>query len=555
MTEVPHVYSLVIVDDEEIIRKGLTSTIDWPALGFHVVATAGNGREALRVIERVTPRVVLTDIKMPAMDGLTLLRLIKERTPEIKIVLLSGFEEFQYAKLGLQLGAEGYILKLSIEEDIRKVFKKLYKKLKEEESRLEALNSLKSERNSLLLRDLFRRILAGEVGAVEMSTKDSALENVSLGSGLFCVTCIHADFTDAGQGTAVYRRNNFPEWLEKTVDAESRTHDFKVVFPHIHELIVVHCDNRLEERDFHHRVVTWCRRVKQKLAAGEKTAPGLRISIGVGSSGEGWRHIKKSYIQAREVSFFQPTGEPVTLSEWERLQEKEKAVRLIDGSEWEDLVLSTIWGNKTRIRRDIDGLCARLKDLSPSVGAEDLQALLFELIGTVSNRLRAFNIEIGQIYKSESEIFEIVRSIHTFLEMDNWMREFFLTITERMSEIRSFPAAQNIKKAARYVNEHFGEKITLEEMASHACISPSHFSVLFKKVLGVTFTDYVISIRMQKARQMIERGFKVKETAQIVGYEDAHHFGKMFKKYHGFPPLSLKTRSTDASNRNTPNFQ
>jgi len=122
-------FKLAIIDDEYIIRNGIAKNIDWDKMGFHVIFTANNGKEALELMEKEIPDVVITDIKMPVMDGIELIRNIKYKYPKIKIVILSGYNEFEYAQKGIEYGVCSYILKPIKEEDINKLFKKIYETL------------------------------------------------------------------------------------------------------------------------------------------------------------------------------------------------------------------------------------------------------------------------------------------------------------------------------------------------------------------------------------------------------------------------------------------
>lgn len=122
-------YKLAIIDDEYIIRNGIAENIDWSNMGFNVIFTANNGREALQLMEKEIPDVVITDIKMPVMDGIELIKNIRYKYPKIKIVILSGYNEFEYAQKGIEYGVCSYILKPIKEEDINKLFKKIYEAL------------------------------------------------------------------------------------------------------------------------------------------------------------------------------------------------------------------------------------------------------------------------------------------------------------------------------------------------------------------------------------------------------------------------------------------
>ena len=109
-----------------------------------------------------------------------------------------------------------------------------------------------------------------------------------------------------------------------------------------------------------------------------------------------------------------------------------------------------------------------------------------------------------------------------------------------MNNTRNLPVQRNIKRAAQYISAHYGEKISMVEMANYACLSPSHFSVLFKRHMGKTFTDYILAARMEASKEMILRGLMVKDISWNVGYEDSSHFRKVFKRYFGVSPSRMQ---------------
>lgn len=144
-------HKLLIVEDEEIIRQGLISTFDWKEYGFELVAAAENGLDALEMYDTYKPDVVLTDIKMPIMDGIELLRAIRSRSSETEVVLISGFQEFEYARKGIELASFAYVLKENLYEEIPRVFSQLNCRLKQNAKSKKRLHNLMSLQNYLQL--------------------------------------------------------------------------------------------------------------------------------------------------------------------------------------------------------------------------------------------------------------------------------------------------------------------------------------------------------------------------------------------------------------------
>lgn len=532
-------YKLLIVDDEEIIRRGLSNTIDWTSMGFTVLNAVENGALALKAIKGNRPDVVLADIKMPVMDGLTLLRKVKKEYPDIKVVLLSRHEDFESAKTGMQLGAEGYILKFSIEEDILEVFPKLFSELKDEQNRKEKLEELLAERKNLLYKNFFRQVIEGGINDTAVNKLMEREQAINLHDGLFCVTCLYVESENNHQEMSIEKKKLSTEWLLELAVANSHAEDANILFSQSHELIAVHYSNCSSEDQLYRMVLSWSKRLRQKLIQDNRQRSELAISIGIGSIGTGWNSIYQSYIQARKASFFKIVDNPIPIQEWEPIKNNKEKIRILSSMERKELISSALWGDKERLEQKLNYFFEILISTAPAEQTEDVRSLLIEMFGVLYNRLRELNIELNGILIEESELFKTIYSFHNFNELEHWTRKAFLVIAETMNDTRNLPVKRNIKKAAQYVAAHYGERISMEEMANYACLSPSHFSVLFKKHIGKTFTEYLLAVRMEAAKEMISRGLKVKDITCNVGYADSNHFRKMFKKYFGVSPREV----------------
>ncbi|GHU63273.1 putative transcriptional regulatory protein YesN [Clostridia bacterium] len=156
-------YSILIVDDEEIIRRGLRETIDWNAMGFELIGEGENGEHGLALIEELRPNVVMTDIRMPVMNGLDMLSAAVKKHPSAVYIILSGFEEFEYAKRGVELGVSNYISKLTLDSDVKEIFPAIKDRLDLEKKQEKSLDSIVKEREELRLERLFSDIMIGRI--------------------------------------------------------------------------------------------------------------------------------------------------------------------------------------------------------------------------------------------------------------------------------------------------------------------------------------------------------------------------------------------------------
>ena len=189
-------YSVIIVDDEEEVRQAIINRLDWENIGFQVVDSAENGEEALEKVERLTPDVIMTDIHMPFMDGLTFCKKVRERIANTKIVIFSGYDEFEYAKEAIKLEAEEYILKPIDSGELRQVFIRIKERLDEEihqKHNVEKLQKYYNESLPVLKEQFFSALLEGKIDETELESYKSSYE-IEMNSSYYAVGVIKPDF-------------------------------------------------------------------------------------------------------------------------------------------------------------------------------------------------------------------------------------------------------------------------------------------------------------------------------------------------------------------------
>ena len=532
-------YKLLIVEDEYIIRKGLRKTIPWQKIGYEVVGEAEDGQKAFEKISEVQPDVVLTDIRMPNLDGIELLREIKAKHPAIKVVLLSGYEDFKYAKSGISLGAEDYILKLMLDSDLQPALIKVKEKLDKEREKEASIRKVYDERENLHCNILFNGIINDTIREKEL-LESCTSTGVDFINGHFCVAFFYVDF------------------LNKDLDNE----DFKIVLDYqdifnlseIFELlqndsfllrrgkdvVVVHYG----KDDISQRVgETWQRivhRIRSKI-----NDKNLFIHIGIGDEVIGWQGIGKSHAQARKSVLINATKENsinVTSIHDVSKQSQEQAISAGDGTELLRLLVS---GDKQAVYNKLD---AMMKSTNLKANKESFRYFILEFIAIGIFKLREMGLsEINQAIS----IIDISNKMQNAISLRDMREIFLIWLNEAISiisEIKKRPVEQSVQKAIEYLENHFNERLTLENVSNHVYLSPTYFSTVFKKHTGQSFKNYLAELRMEKAREFLKNGYMVNETAMLIGYSDVKHFGKMFKKHNdGLNPSEYRSRFTEES--------
>lgn len=530
-------YKLLIVEDEYIIRKGLRKTIPWQELGYNVVGDAEDGRKALEKIKELEPDVVLTDIRMPNLDGIDLLREIKTTYPDIKVILLSGYEDFKYAKSGIALGAEDYILKLTLDSDLKPALIKVKEKLDIEREKDAGIRKVFDERKNLHCNIILNGIINETIREKELLDA-SASTGVDFINGHFCVVFFYVDLLN---------KDINKEGLNIVLDYKdifNTTRIFEVLQDEVFflrrgkDVIVIHYGEGSMQQNV---CETWQRiahRIRSKI-----TDENLFVHIGIGEAVIGWKGISVSHAQARKAVLINAATEnSVNVSSIHDVsrQSQDQAISVKEGNE---LLRLLVIGEKQEVYNKLDSL---MKSNNLKTNKESFRCFILEFIAIGIFKLREMGLsEINQAVS----IIDISNKMQNAMTLSDMREIFLIWLNEAIAvigESKKQPVEQSVQKAIEYLENHFNERLTLDNVSNHVYLSPTYFSTVFKKHMGQSFKDYLAELRMEKAREFLKNGYMVNETAMLTGYSDVKHFGKMFKKYNdGMNPSEYRSCMTE----------
>lgn len=436
-------FKVLIVDDEAIIRKGLKNIIDWRSLECEVGGEAGDGVEGLSYIKSVEPDIIITDINMPGLDGLKMIKETKELIPHCKIIILTGHRDFAYIQEAIKLGAFDYILKPSKIEDIMIIIRRAVEKLKHEKCKEEELAKLKKElqqkvpvlKQKLLYDIIFNINLKGEDVVKELLQYDIEISD-------FVVLVVE---TEGDETTNNCNKKNqiFRYEIANTLK-EVFLDTFKIVHVPINKHQIVFIIQKEDSND----LISLVKKSSMELQELVNGCFNISITISISSIGNG----------------------PFELSE------------------------------KTR---------------------EALEALKYKT-SLGANSIIIFS-ELENMYKNVSIIEK------------NKNEE--LDINEDKPKIIS----ATLRRAVEYINNHYQELITLNDVAEYTYLSTYYLSRMFTKELNKNFVDYLNEIRIEKAKEYLKDSrYKTYEIAEMVGIKDPHYFSKLFKKYTGNTPSEYR---------------
>ncbi len=505
-------YQVMIVDDEPFIRFGIQASVDWEKQGMHVAGQYANGEEALKAMTHQAVDILITDIKMPLMDGLILTRKAIELNPGLKVVLVSSYNDFEYVREGIRLGAIDYILKPTMEpEELLLIMQKCVSLIDQDRSlrqELSAYQKVSKEQKRRGLEQQLKRFMAAEEGELEKTDWTDWLEPG------FTTVCIHLN--QAGEITENHgfihqtilledMREICYEMTENAVALVADDHEMLLLLP------------------FSENVLEQLERIKMKIESD------LQVSTTIGYFCANGGDLREGFAKSQTAcsrKFFEGS---------ERIYDfkgancdLQKELRFSSAS-----LQSIHWQDPAQLEPFLAGWAAEREQAGLNEQRIKLEAC--ELISALFTR----QLEWSHL----QEVTE--RLIH-----EETLQELKEKLAGEIAECMRWVEGNNARRAGHpsmmsqaldYIHRHFAEELTLQQVADSVFISKNYFSILFKKHTQQNFIDYVIQLRIQQAKTLLEDvRLKIYEVAAQSGFNDVKYFSKLFKKMTGSSPMEYR---------------
>lgn len=518
---------IMIVDDEAIFRDYLRMTLPWQEYDFDICCEAKNGVEALELVRIHMPDIALVDINMPFMDGLELTAQLKALYPHMGIVLITGHSEFEYARKALKLGVEDYILKPFSKEELILTMLKLQKRIIEvQEQKLTLQDNI-----ALLKEGILNQLISNDYMDEEQITKRK-LEGLGYVpySQCFQVTCIEIDHLDQKWNKASEKllwKYAVTNILNELMEIQGN----HIVFngPEGRIICILEFENGSEDRkpylDGYEKL---CSLIKKYLK--------FTVTIGVGSKNKGYKAIRASYIEALEalqqkfilgndrlIDFEQHVDGSVTTGFISSVPSEQLLIHL-RMHDWNAL--------ETKLHHIFEEI--RLQRLSIEYTYVICMGLVSLCLSHVTEKGHPIEDCFGEDFFPYSEVMKL----DSIEAAQQWILELFQMVVQYTRLHKPTKSNKMAAAAKLYIEQQYSNPdLQLEEVANHVYVNSSYLRALFKKEIGMTITDYVTFIRMQKAKEILGRGsYKLADIAEQIGYNDPAYFSRCFKKYYGYPP-------------------
>nr|WP_307990670.1 response regulator [uncultured Niameybacter sp.] len=527
-----------LVEDEFAVRESMKKNIDWQVHGFQLIGEAGDGELAYPMIQELQPDILITDIRMPFMDGLQLIELVKASMPKIKILILSGYDEFDYAKEAIRLGVTDYLLKpitsKKLLESLSRVAN-LIEEEREQEAYFTQWQRDNQEKLQLTKKKFFYDLVAGRQSVQVLIERAKTLK-IDLTAMTYSIVLFKISFI--GKLSV-----DDEETLRQTLKNSLGMHKHLLVFERDvdgYVILLKGSDDHIE--DLEENLVT-------QLIELLKPYPDMHYTIAIGERINRISEIPYAYDTAGKALAYRYLLSDVQVLRYATLKDYNTFSSKV-GIKSQEVIVSKI--DKKKLENFLhDGT---IEEVSTFINTyfnqlkEGLESYLFRqyLVMDIYFSITAFCEQLGveqsrleALYGNLNNVNSFVQDIDTLKQIaEQWLIQS-IQLREKISHKRYDVFINQVK---RYLQENYNkENLSLNQVADYVNISPSHLSTLFSQETGQTFVSYLTEIRMEKAKELLRcTNMKTLEIGYEVGYKDPHYFSYIFKKTQNCTPTEYR---------------
>lgn len=533
-------YSIILVDDDLPVLEFLAGAVDWTGLGFRLAGTYQNPLEALAAAGEAKPDLLITDIGMPEMDGIELIKVICAEEPGLKTVILSCHDEFGYAQKAVKLGVSEYVLKETMTaKTITELVIRLKKELDDEAGARHKNRELElnMRRNRSDLKRIFlRKTLSGPLLDPGEWSRQAADYDVDFSRGAAYVPVLgfpcrmrEALRRFQTRELLVYTAENIAEELlgpgEATVFS-LESGELVLLFPHHSQL---HINNRQKMEDT-------LRKLQQCLLQYGKT-PFTFVTGTPAADGKGLREVVNREIAAAQGRFYWPEASILRL---EHLQASFGSGDLLLAeyvTALEEFRRAVLEEQAEQVETFIAKWLAFIQyhRFNPVEVKEWLLKIILDI------RMRLKSLQHYQSSYASEVLHHDVMELTSQGELEAWLRSYMLQAVEWAGQVYQESKNREIMECQRFVSVHWNERITLEDAARHLHLHPNYLSRLFKRETGENFIEFATRVKMDKARELLKLTDKtVEDISLLLGYDNKQYFTKLFKAHTGQLPSAFR---------------
>ena len=543
-----------LVEDEVVIREMIKKMIPWEQYGFELAGEAADGEMALPLILKSKPDLLITDIKMPFMDGLTLCRLVKKELPDIRIVILSGYDDFNYAKQAISIGVEDYLLKPITKNAFIERLEEIHNRYEHEKTQREYYEKFRLEMQEYeknASRDFFETLVRADSNLAELYRRADKL-NLDIVAEAYNILIFTPD-TSEGNYNSYDGCSDWEAEVQDKINNYFLNHPVAILFRHqvfSYAILVKGQKDTIEKN------TEECVKAIQDIM--DRTEGRTDWFIAVGKSADRLSMLGHSYRTAVRANSFRYLydGHILDYQSLETRKENPSDSYREDSVQLRNVNINAL--NPAILQKFLSSGLAEevedfIRDYFNAIGQEPMGSLVFRNYVVLNVRfsvlsfLKKLGCDDSEISGQETDniVEETGKSIETAVAYCGKMLKKAIVLRDENAGNQNRSV---LKLAVDFIDHNYmDEEISLNKAAHVANVSANHFSALFSQNMGQTFTEYLTDLRMSKAKELLRcTAMRSSEIAGEVGYKDAHYFSYLFKKTQGMTPSEYRKMRGEA---------
>lgn len=523
---------VLLVDDEYLQREGLRKTIDWERWGMQVVAAAENGEQALELVRELRPDLVITDICMPFMDGLQLTEAVKQFAPETEIVILTCYDEFEYAKRAIKLGVNDYVMKPVELEYMDNLLRDIAARQYANSQRVE--QAREEKRRETITAAVYRR---GDPMILQQQVLECGLENIR---ACCCVMIKILGYRYAQDTFSVEELDrhfqHFHRLIRKRTETlalltEPRMEDGRI-------LLVVGGADSAELR-------TRVNEVRSSLSADNDLLNEFPFLCAVADERPGIAQLRESYCQCLSIMKREFLTEKTTFAVYNSSASNGPAKPLDISADIAKFMESVRTFDHKIIQINLLAIADRIRDQNERTEVYG-QMFVAAVYNDTIQLLQDLGVEATDIFNDPMGEYHKIAVSGSLQRYMDGVDKLLKTICAYVERNRGSTQNTIVERARRFIDAHYADSaLSLQTVAEEVDMSPSYFSILFKQTIERSFINYLTDLRMERAKYLLcKTNYKAYEICFMVGYDNPTYFSTLFKRYTGVSPKEYRGNIT-----------
>ncbi|MBN2533267.1 MAG: response regulator [Spirochaetales bacterium] len=508
---------VLVIDDERNIRENLETLINWEELGYAICGEADNGDDGLRKYNKLKPDLVLVDIRMPGMDGLEMIQAMKRGNEKVKILIITGYSYFNYARQAIDYGVDGYLLKPVDEDELREKVAAIKREIEKEKEEKE----LVEKSRGTVFEQFLLSMIKGEV--TEEKEIKRWFDKSSLPWKLYQL------FFITGEKPSLLTKSQ--KKIMKKIIADTLTTRMPGY--------ILEVDGNIAGLYGKKITTSFLKQLKEMMEK-LKSVVQHDSTLYVSMAAESLHELKDAYKHTKEVmskNFFYRTDNIVFTSRVFDKKRRNDKDQVFTGSDLiEQLYMAVDLNEEKEIETILTALNTRI--LCAEEEEEGVKSRYMSLLYTIIKRIAETREDMYHLLSEYDKMIHTIGEVKCIDELFRIIKEKLIKISFELFVTR--PRENVISRAIEYIKKYYNTNIKLKNLSEFFHYNSAYFGQLFKEETGHCFNTYIDMVRIDRAKEFLKAGMKVYKVAERTGFTDVDNFYKKFKKYSGMSPSEFK---------------